>query len=56
MATLQSKVNIRSEDYAANKTHMEEQIDDLHRVLAEIRLGGGEKYRERHFWIQARPF
>ena len=36
MATLQSKINIRSEDYAANKAHMDEQIDDLHRVLAEI--------------------
>lgn len=48
MATLQSKINIRSEDYAANKAHMGEQIDDLHRVLAKIRLGGGEKYRERH--------
>ncbi len=48
MATLQSKINVRSEDYAQNKAHMEEQIEDLHNVLAEIRLGGGEKYRERH--------
>lgn len=48
MATLQSKINVRSEDYAHNRAHMEEQIDNLHSVLAEIRLGGGKKYRERH--------
>ncbi|MEH6582512.1 MAG: carboxyl transferase domain-containing protein [Halioglobus sp.] len=48
MATLQSKLNVRDENFASNQAHMQEQVDDLRAKLEQIKLGGGEKYRERH--------
>lgn len=48
MAKLVSKINTRSEQFAENAAHMQEQIDDLHQKIAQIQLGGGEKSRERH--------
>ena len=48
MATIKSKINLRSDDFADNKAHMQEQVDDLREKLEKIRLGGGGKYRERH--------
>jgi 3-methylcrotonyl-CoA carboxylase beta subunit len=48
MATIKSKINVRSDDFADNKAHMQEQVDDLHEKLEKLRLGGGGKYRERH--------
>ena len=48
MATITSRVNVRSEDFAINAAHMQAQVDDLRSKLEQIKLGGGEKYRERH--------
>lgn len=48
MAKLTSKINTRSADFLENAAHMQEQVDDLKEKLAEIKLGGGEKSRERH--------
>ncbi|WP_426416129.1 carboxyl transferase domain-containing protein [Aestuariirhabdus sp. LZHN29] len=48
MATLKSGINTRSQEFAANREHMQSQVDDLHDKLATISLGGGEKARERH--------
>lgn len=48
MGRIISKVNIRSEDFAANREHMQALVDDLHSKLEAIKLGGGEKYQQRH--------
>lgn len=48
MAKITSKVNARSEDFVANRDHMQTQVDDLHGKLEQIKQGGGDKARERH--------
>ena len=48
MATIKSKINTRSADFAANAEAMQSQVNDLRDKLAQIKLGGGEKYREKH--------
>ncbi|TLU65207.1 methylcrotonoyl-CoA carboxylase [Thalassotalea litorea] len=48
MAKLHSKINTRSEEFAANLAHMQEQVDDLTLTLEKIKQGGGEKYQQRH--------
>ena len=48
MTTIKSKINTRTTEFADNQTHMQEQVDDLHSKLETIKLGGGEKSRERH--------
>ncbi len=48
MATIKSRINVRGEEFAENKAHMLTQVDDLRSKLEKIKLGGGDKYRERH--------
>ncbi|MEW6997983.1 carboxyl transferase domain-containing protein [Colwelliaceae bacterium BS250] len=48
MAKITSKINVRSQDFADNATHMQVQVDDLTAKLNTIKLGGGEKSRDRH--------
>lgn len=48
MATLETSINPRSEDFLANAEHMQAQVTDLNNKVAELSLGGAEKYRERH--------
>ncbi len=48
MAILDSKINVRSEEFSENVAHMRTQVEDLARTVAELSLGGEEKYRERH--------
>jgi len=48
MAILKSKINTRTSDFADNAAHMQAQVDDLKLKLEKIKLGGGEKSRERH--------
>ena len=48
MGILKTRINTRSEDFAANAAHMQAQVDDLKAKLQAIRLGGGEKARDRH--------
>jgi 3-methylcrotonyl-CoA carboxylase beta subunit len=48
MATITSKINSRSDDFAANQAHMQAQVDDLRALVATIKQGGGEKYQHRH--------
>ncbi len=48
MTILKSLVDPRSEEFAANKAAMEALVADLRRKLSDIKLGGGEKARERH--------
>ncbi len=48
MAKLQSKINTRSQDFLDNVEHMKAQVEDLKVKLETIKLGGGDKSRERH--------
>ena len=48
MAKIISKINTRSQDFLDNAAHMTTQINDLREKLSEIKLGGGERSRERH--------
>ncbi len=48
MAKLVSKINTRSQDFIENAAHMQVQVDDLREKLCEVKLGGGEKSRQRH--------
>ncbi len=48
MTVIKTRINTRSSDFTANAAHMQKQVDDLHAKLEQIKLGGGEKYREKH--------
>jgi 3-methylcrotonyl-CoA carboxylase beta subunit len=48
MATIKSKINPNSADFAANAAAMQAQVNDLHRALDRVRQGGGSKACERH--------
>ena len=48
MSVIQSKINTRSAEFSTNTEHMQMQVDDLQQKLEAIKLGGGEKSRERH--------
>lgn len=48
MTKIISKINTRSQDFIDNAAHMQNQVDDLHEKLAQIKLGGGEQSRQRH--------
>jgi len=48
VAKIISKINVRSPDFIENTAHMQVQVDDLKEKLEQIKLGGGERSRERH--------
>ncbi|SET89706.1 carboxyl transferase domain-containing protein [Thalassotalea agarivorans] len=48
MTKLVSKINAKSEAFLENAQHMQQQVDDLSALVAEIAKGGNEKSRERH--------
>ncbi len=48
MGKIITKVNIRNEVFVDNQNHMQMLVDDLQRKLEKIKLGGGEKYQQRH--------
>ncbi|XQW83676.1 carboxyl transferase domain-containing protein [Thalassotalea piscium] len=48
MAKITSKINTRSPEFIENAEHMQTQVDDLKNKLAQIKLGGGERSRQRH--------
>jgi len=48
MSTIQSKANVRSEEFASNSKHMQGLVDDLSLRIEEVRNGGGEKSQQRH--------
>jgi 3-methylcrotonyl-CoA carboxylase beta subunit len=48
VAKITSKINPRSPEFIENAQHMQIQVDDLKAKLEQIKLGGGEKSRERH--------
>ncbi|MFT5815545.1 MAG: 3-methylcrotonyl-CoA carboxylase beta subunit [Psychroserpens sp.] len=48
VAKIISKINPRSPEFIENAAHMKVQVDDLKVKLETIKLGGGERSRERH--------
>lgn len=48
MQVLATWVDPRSEEYRANRTAMLANLEEFEKLLAEARLGGGDKYIERH--------
>ncbi|MBA6233125.1 MULTISPECIES: carboxyl transferase domain-containing protein [unclassified Colwellia] len=48
MAKIISKINVRSPEFIENAAHMQVQVDDLKVKLEQIKLGGGQRSRERH--------
>jgi 3-methylcrotonyl-CoA carboxylase beta subunit len=48
VAKIISKINPRSPEFIENAQAMQVQVDDLKEKLEEIKLGGGERSRERH--------
>ena len=48
MAALKSKVETRGEAYRANYEHMAGKVAELRERVAQVKLGGGERARQRH--------
>lgn len=48
MQVLPTRVDRRSEEFDTNRTAMKAKIDELNELMATARLGGGQKYIERH--------
>ncbi len=48
MATLHTKINTRSAEFASNAQAMQEQVDDLRALLETTSLGGGQAAQQRH--------
>lgn len=48
MPVIQSKINTKSDEFSANKSHMLAQVSDLQSKVNQILLGGGSKACERH--------
>jgi 3-methylcrotonyl-CoA carboxylase beta subunit len=48
MTVLKSAVNARSEEFRNNADHMEKLVADLKDQIATIKLGGGDRARDRH--------
>ncbi|NIZ03376.1 carboxyl transferase domain-containing protein [Thalassospira lucentensis] len=48
MTVLKSAVNSRSEDFRNNAEHMEKLVADLRDQISQVKLGGGDRARDRH--------
>ena len=48
MTVLKSAVNSRSEEFRTNAEHMEQLVGDLRDQITQVKLGGGERARDRH--------
>ena len=48
MSALKTSVDTRSESFRANREVMQAEVDGLARLVAQIRVGGGEAARKRH--------
>ena len=48
MSVIASKINTRGEEYQDNFSHMEEKLADLNAKVEQVKLGGGERSRQRH--------
>jgi 3-methylcrotonyl-CoA carboxylase beta subunit len=48
MTILESKLNVRSEDFKSNASAMQKVVDDLKARVEKLSLGGGEEARKKH--------
>ncbi len=48
MAVLKSNINLRGSEFETNAESMQAKVEDLRRKFEQIKLGGGEKSRDRH--------
>nr|WP_304945167.1 carboxyl transferase domain-containing protein [Sneathiella glossodoripedis] len=48
MPVLKSNLNTRSDEYKANAAHMQSLVDDLKEKVSRVKMGGGERAREKH--------
>ena len=48
MPVIETRIDTRSEDFAANATQLRGLVDDLKKELHQAALGGGEKARQKH--------
>jgi 3-methylcrotonyl-CoA carboxylase beta subunit len=48
MTILESKLNVRSEDFKSNASAMQKLVDDLKAKVEKIALGGGDDARKKH--------
>jgi acetyl-CoA carboxylase carboxyltransferase component len=48
MQVLKTRLDTRSDEYQSNRAATEEKLAEFERLQAEARMGGGEKYIERH--------
>jgi len=48
MSVIQSRINTRDAGFIANREDMQAQVDDLRKVVEQVRQGGGAKAQERH--------
>src|SRR2546422_9085134 len=48
MTILESKLNVRSDDFKTNAAAMQAVVDDLKAKVAKIALGGGDDARKKH--------
>ena len=48
MSLIESRVDIRSEAFQANRAHWREKVSALREAVAKVKQGGGERARQRH--------
>ncbi|MCW8884632.1 MAG: methylcrotonoyl-CoA carboxylase [Motiliproteus sp.] len=48
MATINTKINSRTQEFLNNQESMQYIVEDLKAKVEQINLGGGEKYQQRH--------
>jgi 3-methylcrotonyl-CoA carboxylase beta subunit len=48
VTVIESRVNSRSGDFQFNASRMKELVDDLKAQVEAVKVGGGERYQERH--------
>ncbi len=48
MSVIQSRINTRDASFIANREDMQAQVNDLRKLVDQIRQGGGAKAQERH--------
>jgi 3-methylcrotonyl-CoA carboxylase beta subunit len=48
MSVIQSRINTRDAGFLANREDMQAQVDDLRKLVDQVRQGGGAKAQERH--------
>lgn len=48
MSVIQSRINTRDATFKANREDMQAQVDDLRKLVDQVRQGGGAKAQQRH--------